>query len=134
MDFRSARGSWWFCSRGRMMHHMFCTSFLAEFFFGGACQCQLNFWSLSDGLSDTFLSRTFRYGFVRAGSILRAVQARTLHFQGFNMFARCDVHVFQYVLAPNPSSGGPSPIFHGPQRIQVLTLKVPNCKGSYPVH
>lgn len=26
-----------------MMHHMFCTSFLAEFFFGGACQCQLNF-------------------------------------------------------------------------------------------
>ena len=130
MDFRSPRGSWWFCSRGRMMHHMFCTNFLAEFFFGGACQCQLNFGVRQIACQTHFLSWTFRYGFVRAGSILRAVQARTLHFQGRNMFARCFVHVFQYVLAPNASSGGPSPIFHGPQRIQVLTLKVPNCKGS----
>ena len=87
------------------MHHMFCTNFLAEFFFWRYMSVPTELWSPSDSLSDTFFSWTFRYGFVRTGSILRAVQARTLHFQGFNMFARCFVHVFQYVLALHHQGG-----------------------------
>ena len=43
------------------------------------------------------------------------------------MFVRCLVHVF--LCLPPDAIRGPSPVFHGPQHIQVLTLKVPNCTG-----